>query len=228
MAMIKPSESYINPKFSNASLHLYNSAMQILKDVTCKQVIQRSEFITLLKRCFTVEQAKEIVSQSMIDYPNATHYCYAYLLNNHQISKSNDNGEPSGTAGSPILQALLKNDLDNVICIVIRYFGGIKLGAGGLIRAYSSSALQAIEQAQFTHFITWHQFSLTVEYDSIGIVNHLCDDQFVIQDTQFNSDVTYTITTIKDNYVELLDNALKNNYLLEVLDDILIETTIDQ
>lgn len=204
--------------------------MQILDTVIDTQVIERSEFIAILKRCFSIAQAKQIVEKVMVEYPNATHYCYAYLLANNQFSKSNDNGEPSGTAGSPILQVLLKNELDNVICVVVRYFGGIKLGAGGLIRAYSSSAANAVNKATLTNFIPWHIFSFNASYDQLGIVNNLVNDHFKIVDTQYSDNVTFTIhTTIDLTEVKpMLDNALKQDVKLDINDDLLIETPIEK
>ena len=200
--------------------------MQILDTVIDKQIIERSEFIAILSRCFSIEQAKSLVEQAMIDYPNATHYCYAYLLQNNQYSKSNDNGEPSGTAGAPILQVLLKNKLDNVICIVIRYFGGIKLGAGGLIRAYSGAAANVVNKAILTEFIPWHVFQFSCSYDKIGIINNLVDDQFKIIDTQYSDQVTFTIRTTKEDNQQTLDNALKQAVSIQSLDDLLVETPL--
>lgn len=200
--------------------------MQILDTVIDKQIIERSEFIAILSRCFSIEQAKSLVEQAMIDYPNATHYCYAYLLQNNQYSKSNDNGEPSGTAGAPILQVLLKNKLDNVICIVIRYFGGIKLGAGGLIRAYSGAAANAVNKAVLTEFIPWHVFQFSCNYDKIGIINNLVDDQFKIIDTQYSDQVTFTIHTTKEDNQQTLDNALKQAVSIQSFDDLLVETPL--
>ncbi len=200
--------------------------MQILDTVIDKQIIERSEFIAILSRCFSIEQAKSLVEQAMIDYPNATHYCYAYLLQNNQYSKSNDNGEPSGTAGAPILQVLLKNKLDNVICIVIRYFGGIKLGAGGLIRAYSGAAANVVNKAILTEFIPWHVFQFSCSYDKIGIINNLVDDQFKIIDTQYSDQVTFTIHTTKEDNQQTLDNALKQAVSIQSFDDLLVETPL--
>lgn len=200
--------------------------MQILDTVIDKQIIERSEFIAVLSRCFSIEQAKSLVEQAMIDYPNATHYCYAYLLQNNQYSKSNDNGEPSGTAGAPILQVLLKNKLDNVICIVIRYFGGVKLGAGGLIRAYSGAAANAVNKAVLTEFIPWHVFQFSCSYDKIGIINNLVDDQFKIIDTQYSDQVTFTIHTTKEDNQQTLDNALKQSVSIQNFDDLLVETPL--
>ncbi|MFA5407982.1 MAG: YigZ family protein, partial [Bacilli bacterium] len=95
--------------------------------------IKNSKFIAILFPLSNEDKIDEIINNLKSQYKNATHYCYAYIIDN--IKHSNDDGEPSGTAGQPILNVLEGNDLNNVLCVVIRYFGGIKLGAGGLIRA---------------------------------------------------------------------------------------------
>lgn len=203
--------------------------MQIKSSVTFKQTINRSEFICLLHRCFTIEQAKAYVNQAKIDYPQATHYCYAYLLDHHQFSKSNDDGEPAGTAGSPILQTLLKNDVDNIIAIVIRYFGGIKLGAGGLIRAYGSSCALALQQAILTTFQTVHCYQVTIDYDAIGKINHIVDSYgMTIEDTQYNDQVSYTITTSLNDATTIFKDGLSNQCMIQPLDDRYIEVEISR
>ena len=108
--------------------------------VSCENllVIKNSKFITLIYPLQKKEDIDQYLEQAKEKYPNATHYCYAYIFD--QIRKESDDGEPAGTAGIPILQVLEKNELNHVLCIVVRYFGKIKLGAGGLVRAYTKSA----------------------------------------------------------------------------------------
>ena len=106
-------------------------------------IIEKSKFIGIIKPLNNKDDVKNILNEIKKEYPKATHYCYGYIVNG--LQKSNDDGEPSSTAGKPILETLLKNDLFNVILIVVRYFGGIKLGAGGLTRAYVDSASQTIK-----------------------------------------------------------------------------------
>lgn len=202
--------------------------MQIQSSVTFKQTINRSEFICLLHRCFTIDQAKAYVVQAKIDYPQATHYCYAYLLDHHQYSKSNDDGEPAGTAGSPILQTLLKNDVDNIIAIVIRYYGGIKLGAGGLIRAYGSSCALALQQAIFTTFQSVHYYQITVDYDNIGKLNHITESNgLTIDNIEYTDKVIYTIASTLDNTPLLFKDGLSNQCQIIQLDDQLIEVPLN-
>ena len=110
--------------------------------------IKKSQFICNIARTETKEEAEEFITQIKKEHSSATHNCYAYVLGmDNEVMKQNDNGEPSGTAGEPILNAIQKNNLNNVLIIVTRYFGGILLGAGGLIRAYSNSAIDAINSA---------------------------------------------------------------------------------
>jgi len=100
-------------------------------------VVKNSKFITLIYQVRTKEEVNFYLEEVRVKYPNATHYCYAYIIDLDK--KESDDGEPSGTAGIPILQVLEKNELNQVLCIVVRYFGKIKLGAGGLVRAYTKA-----------------------------------------------------------------------------------------
>ena len=108
-------------------------------------VINKSRFIGLLIPISDVEEVPLYLEEARELYPNATHYCYAYIID--QYKKASDDGEPSKTAGMPMLNVLEKNELDHVLAIVIRYFGGIKLGAGGLVRAYSQSVVETLSHA---------------------------------------------------------------------------------
>lgn len=115
--------------------------------------IKKSRFICRLSPAEDRRQALAIVAAARRDYPDARHHCWAYQLGSplQPISQaSNDDGEPSGTAGKPILNVLQHSDVGNITAVVIRYFGGIKLGAGGLVRAYSAVTSQAMEQLALT------------------------------------------------------------------------------
>ena len=106
-------------------------------------IINKSKFIGLIQKVYSLEEINELLEKTKNDYPDATHICYAYILPNN--IKYNDDGEPLGTAGLPILDVLKKNDLCYIIAIVIRYFGGIKLGSNGLVRAYSGTISSLIK-----------------------------------------------------------------------------------
>ena len=116
----------------------------ILNNYVSELEINKSRFITLLYKVDNIDLIKEKLDLVKDLYKDATHYCYAYIIDNNK--KSSDDGEPGGTAGVPIMEVLLKNDLNYVLCVVVRYFGGIKLGAGGLVRAYTKTTSLAVSQ----------------------------------------------------------------------------------
>ncbi|NLW15317.1 MAG: YigZ family protein, partial [Erysipelothrix sp.] len=118
----------------------------IEEEVIVEQEINKSKFITYLSPISSEDEAKEYLRAIKKDHPKAAHHCSAYVVG--EIERSNDDGEPASSAGLPMLQVLRGNELHNVIAVVVRYFGGIKLGVGGLIRAYGSSVTQSIEASQ--------------------------------------------------------------------------------
>ncbi|MBO4412541.1 MAG: YigZ family protein [Clostridia bacterium] len=107
--------------------------------------IKKSKFIGYLFEIGSLEEIKQIVDNLKKEHKKATHICYAYRLNSPFAEKAVDDGEPSGTAGKPILNVLQKQNIENSLLVVVRYFGGIKLGAGGLFRAYSKCASETIK-----------------------------------------------------------------------------------
>ncbi|MCI6053429.1 MAG: YigZ family protein [Limosilactobacillus mucosae] len=139
--------------------------LTIAQDTTNEIIIKKSRFICSLFRVESEEQAQAAITKINKLHRKATHNCFAYLIGDHdQIQRESDNGEPSGTAGVPMLEALKANQLHNVLAVVTRYFGGIKLGAGGLIRAYSNSVSQAIEQAGLVERVEQAILKIDVAY----------------------------------------------------------------
>ena len=131
--------------------------------------IKRSLFHTHLFPIESLEAVEKNLLYLRKLYPDATHYCYAYLLGDHQEQqKYEDDGEPSGTAGMPILEVLKKHGLTNVLCVVVRIYGGIKLGAGGLVRAYAKGPSELIKKATFTYLETVIVFIVEASYDVGG------------------------------------------------------------
>lgn len=147
--------------------------------------IKKSQFICHLKRVTCEKEARDFISGLKKEHYKATHHCFAFILGENSTTKrSSDDGEPSGTAGIPILGVLEHHELTNVVAVVTRYFGGIKLGAGGLIRAYAGAVAQAIKEigcvqvkelqgiqvvlsyAQYQDFATWCLGNALVEYDT--------------------------------------------------------------
>ena len=114
-------------------------------------IIKNSKFITLLYKINDIKDIDKHLIETKNNYPDATHYCYAYIIDN--LKKAFDDGEPSGTAGIPILKVLENNNLTNILVIIVRYFGGIKLGANGLIRAYTKCTANTIKEVNLLTLI---------------------------------------------------------------------------
>lgn len=139
--------------------------LTIQKNVSFEMVIKKSRFICSLARIKNEDDAKRFINQVANENHKANHNCFAYLIGpDDHIQRESDNGEPSGTAGVPILQALQMEQLHDVCAVVTRYFGGIKLGAGGLIRAYSNVTTGAIHETQIVNRIMQSLLTITVNY----------------------------------------------------------------
>lgn len=172
----------------------------IQKEITSEIIINKSRFITILTNINDIDKVKEKLEEIKKKYKDATHYCYAYIINNHE--KCSDNGEPSGTAGMPILNVLKQNDLTNILCVVIRYFGGIKLGAGGLIRAYSTSASVALNKATITNIVNGYNITIEFSYDNLKQIDYLLKNIDIKKDYQTNITYNFNITETKFNQIE--------------------------
>ena len=150
-------------------------------------IIKNSKFICYIYQVETIEEIQKILTKTKNKYYDATHCCYAYILDN--IKKESDDGEPSGTAGIPILQVLEKNNLNHVLCIVVRYFGKIKLGAGGLVRAYTKSATETLKNNIIT-LIPGLSIKIIFSYDKLKTIDYLLKDTIIIKKS-FNDKITY-------------------------------------
>jgi uncharacterized YigZ family protein len=150
-------------------------------------VIQKSRFIAHVARTETEEQAQEFIQKIKKKHWNATHNCSAYLIGEHdQIQKANDDGEPSGTAGVPILEVLKKRKLKDTTVVVTRYFGGIKLGAGGLIRAYGKATSEGLDATGIVERKLMRIMHTTIDYTWLGKVeNELRSSVYAIKDIHY-------------------------------------------
>ena len=154
-------------------------------------VINKSRFIGVLIPIDDESLVKEKIKELTKKYPKATHYCYAYIISKKE--KSNDDGEPSGTAGRPILEVIKNNNLENVLLMVIRYFGGIKLGAGGLVRAYVNASKDVIDIADRYQVEKHNIFELKMDYSLYDSVNYYLENQNgKIIDTSFDEQIKIT------------------------------------
>ncbi len=186
----------------------------ISKNLTNEIIIKNSKFICCLIKLNSDSNIDEILENLKNKYPKATHYCYGYRKNNEEYS--NDDKEPTGTAGPPILNVLKKEHLNNILCVVIRYFGGIKLGAGGLVRAYTKSVTECLKNEEFKELENGYKVNLEFPYTLEKQITYLLNNS-IITNKEFKETITYTALVNE----EVL-NKLKN-YNIEILEKIIIE-----
>lgn len=136
-------------------------------------IIQKSRFLTYINRVESEQQAQAFIEEIKAKHKSANHNCSAYLIGEHDsIQKANDDGEPSGTAGFPMLEVLKKQGLKDTVVVVTRYFGGIKLGGGGLIRAYGKATTEGLMAAQIVERRLHHLMKVSVDYTWLGKVEN--------------------------------------------------------
>ena len=170
--------------------------------------IQKSKFICYMDNIYSEDDVKNIIAEIRGKYLGDTHYCYAYIVGN--VKRFQDDGEPGGTAGMPILHVLESNELNNVIAIVVRYFGGIKLGAGGLVRAYTNSVSECINNSNIIEVEEAHLIQLEFDYQNIKQVDYLLKD-YTITKKDFDEKVIYEVAVYKcliEEFIESLSNVI--------------------
>ena len=191
--------------------------MQTIKNNTHNEIIiKNSRFICYLYKIKNTNDVTSLLAKIKKEEKDATHYCYAYIIDN--IKKASDDGEPSGTAGIPILKVLDNNNLNNILAIVIRYFGGIKLGANGLIRAYTKSITNTISEDNIVDLIKGYNLNIEFNYDEIKTIDYLLKDT-IINNKEFNSTITYNINIPKS----FLETIKANNIKYQIIKEIYIE-----
>ncbi len=151
---------------------------------------KRSEFIGYLAPVTTNDEAVDFINEIKSGHRKAKHHVYAYILRDSNITRYSDDGEPQGTAGVPVLDVLQKRGLTDICCVVVRYFGGILLGGGGLVRAYSHSAALTCDAAKILHMCESCPLSLRMDYTLYGKVTHILPKYGVIEvSSEFGADV---------------------------------------
>lgn len=177
-------------------------------------IIKKSEFITTLIPCYHKEEIKDYLE--LYSDPNATHNCYAYIVEN--LEKANDDGEPSQTAGLPMLNVLQKQGLSNIIAIVTRYFGGIKLGAGGLTRAYSQSVAQAILEAKIIETEPVDLYEIILDYHFTKKFEHLMKmNNIKCIHIEYDEKVLYHCYIRNISFLDSIRDLTSNNYEYNIL-----------
>lgn len=173
-----------------------------------EKIIKKSRFIAHIAQTHSEDEAKAFIQQIRDQESGATHNCTAFIvMENVLIERMSDDGEPSGTAGSPILNVLQQQELQNVTVVVTRYFGGIKLGAGGLIRAYSSTTAEAIKEIGLVENRIQQGFELTIPYHLFDkFENYAKNEKMTLEDKQFAADIKCQIFLDLD----IVDSAVQN------------------
>ena len=181
----------------------------IAQPVSATYIEKKSEFIAQLQPVQTDEEAIAFLDSVRRAHRKARHNVYAYLVREQNTSRYSDDGEPQGTAGMPVLDVLQKNHLTDVCCVVTRYFGGILLGGGGLVRAYSHSTAMAVEAASILEMRRCIPLTLTMDYTMYGKVSY-CLPQFeVIQtDSSFDTMVTLSILVQEPQALALQEHLI--------------------
>ncbi|OEL03615.1 YigZ family protein [Staphylococcus casei] len=184
-----------------------SSVITIKQEHTIENVISKSRFIAHIKPISSEAEAKAFINEVKTEHSEATHNCSAYTVGDQMnIQKANDDGEPSGTAGVPMLDILKKLEVHNVCVVVTRYFGGIKLGGGGLIRAYSGAVRDVIYDIGRVALRPAIPTIVTIAYDLTGKFEYeLETTTFLLRDTQYTDKVSYQIDVVETEYPQFID-----------------------
>lgn len=180
----------------------------IEKEAVAEIIEKKSKFIATIFPINSKEEAENRISEIKKKYYDAKHNCYAYVVGN--VEKCSDDGEPSGTAGAPLLDLLKNKELTNVVVIVTRYFGGILLGTGGLVRAYTETAKKAIESTSIVIKEYGIRYSVEINYNSLKDLQHLCKMlEINIVKIDYKINVNVTMESNLDKKQSLLQSNIK-------------------
>jgi uncharacterized YigZ family protein len=186
-----------------------NSYKTISSASYAELIIKKSKFVAICTPVSTKQEVDNFLTNLKKEYEGATHLCYAYVLEAGE-EKASDDGEPSGTAGMPILNIIKRKALTNILVVVIRYFGGVKLGAGGLIRAYSKTANECLTNAQIVEFVEYLECEIKLDYEEFNVLDKLKEkDLFEVIKKQYLERVLVNLAVLEEN-IDKLQNALNN------------------
>ena len=189
----------------------------IKKDTYAELVEKKSKFIANIFYIETEEEAEEKIKQIRKKYYDAKHVCFAFsiFLEGRTKTKANDDGEPSGTAGKPLLGIIEKNNLQNVLIVVTRYFGGILLGTGGLVKAYSSVAIEALEKTQIIQIEEGKRIKIEISYDNNDQLRYYFNkNRIKIINIEYSQNIIYIVEANNKKIEELYkikDSKIDNN-----------------
>ncbi|MCI5822449.1 MAG: YigZ family protein [Lachnospiraceae bacterium] len=168
-------------------------------------VEKKSRFIATIKPVTSEQEALDFIGAKKKEYWDARHNCYAYIIGkNQELMRCSDDGEPAQTAGRPMLDVLIKEEIYNVVVVVTRYFGGVLLGTGGLVRAYQGAVKAGLENCVLLEESEGYPLTITTDYNGYGKIEYLLRERdIVIQNTEFGQDVQISVTVTADDREDL-------------------------
>lgn len=198
----------------------------------CEMIIQKSRFLTYVSRAETEEQAQNFIKKIKEKHKSANHNCSAYIIGEHDnIQKANDDGEPSGTAGVPMLEVLKKQGLQDTVIVVTRYFGGIKLGGGGLIRAYGKATTEGIDAAKVVERKLHHLMKISIDYTWLGKVeNEVRNSAYPLKEINYADLVEVMVFTKADeeeNFINWMAEMTNGQAKIELVEKEFLEFTVN-
>lgn len=203
----------------------------VYKEAEATQIIERSRFIAHIKPVESREEAEAFIGEIKAKYRDATHNVPAMVIGDgFQIQWASDDGEPQGTSGAPIVQMLVKEGITNVVVVVTRYFGGIKLGTGGLVRAYTSSVKLVLEEAQVCGVMEMCKVTAEIDYTHLARLQNLAGADFAIDNIEYGEKVTIDLlaeTEKKEELLGMISNLTSGTAVINNTDIVLAKKPLD-
>ena len=187
--------------------------LMIEKNKKCEIIVQKSRFINFLFIIDNLDDVNVYLDEIKKEYKDATHYCYAYIFDN--IKRFSDDNEPSGTAGVPMLNVLENKNLNHILTITVRYFGGIKLGAGGLVRAYTKSVTENLKDLEICEYVDGFKFDVKIPYELKDIFETKLKEH--VQNKYYDIFINYELCAKVEKFDELKQLLDKYNIKIENL-----------
>ncbi len=195
--------------------------IKIKNNISNTITIDKSIFITNIFLVNTIEEINEIINTIKKKYYDANHNCYAYILDDGMIQKCSDDKEPAKTAGYPMLDVLKKQNITNVLAITTRYFGGVKLGAGGLLRAYSTSVSIALENSEFTTIKEFYKYNIIFDYSYYNNISLM--KNITIIESNFSDNISLIILIDNEEILEELKNLTLGKVLINFIEKVKLD-----
>ena len=195
-----------------------NGYIRVKNSIENEIVIEKSRFIGYTKMTESEEEAKEFIESIRKKHPFATHNCYAYVCEQGKILRFSDDGEPQGTAGIPMLEVLKNRNLKDTTVVVTRYFGGIKLGAGGLVRAYSSSTSEALEKAGVEENLLANLLKISFGYEKYSLFLKFIEKykhKIISQDFAEEISITVAIKVDDNEFIDKLTDCFLGKVVIK-------------